>query len=80
MGKAQILAELPNLSEEDRAEVFVRLCELQDQKLFPGEAPTEYEKKVLEEASAEYEKDRDLGRPWDDVFRELPKKVVDSRR
>jgi len=71
MGKTEILAELPKLKAEDRRQIFERLCELQEQDLLDGGAPADDEKKLLDTALAEYEKDGDRGRPWREVLRDL---------
>ena len=71
MSKAEILAELPKLKAEERRQIYERLCELQEQDLLKGAGPTEEEKKLLDSALAEYEKDRDKGRPWREVIGEL---------
>jgi hypothetical protein len=71
MSKAEILAELPKLKAEDRVEVFERLCELQDEDLMQGVGPTAEEKRLLDEALADFQRDRDPGRPWREVLREI---------
>ena len=71
MSKTEILAELPNLKAEERTQVFERLCELQEQDLLHGLGPTEEEKKLLDQALLEFEHDRNPGRPWREVLREL---------
>ena len=71
MSKAQILAELPKLKAEERRQIYQRLCELQEQDLLNGAGPSEAEKKLLDAALAEYEQDRDRGRPWREVLGEL---------
>ena len=71
MSKAEILAELPKLKAEERRQIYQRLCELQEQDLLNGLGPSEEEKKLLDAALAEYEKDGDRGRPWRQVLRDL---------
>ena len=71
MSKAQILAELPKLKAEERRQIYQRLCELQEQDLLNGAGPSEEEKKLLDAALAEYEKDGDRGRPWRKVLGDL---------
>jgi hypothetical protein len=71
MSKSEILAELPNLKAEERRQSYQRLCELQEQDLLDGAGPSEEEKKLLDAALAEYEKDHDKGRPWREVLGEL---------
>jgi hypothetical protein len=71
MSNAEILAELPKLKAEERHQIYLRLCELQEQDLLSGAGPGEEEKTLLDAALAEYEKDHDHGRPWREVLREL---------
>lgn len=71
MSKAEICEELPKLKAEERRQIYQRLCELQDQDLLNGAGPSEAEKELLDAALAEYESDRDRGRPWREVFEEL---------
>lgn len=71
MSKAEILAQLPNLNSEDRTQVFERLCELQENDLLHGAGPTAAERKLLDEALAQFERDGDPGRPWRDVLQSI---------
>jgi hypothetical protein len=71
MSKTEILAELPKLKAEDRRQIYQRLCELQEQDLLNGAGPSEEEKKLLDAALAEYQKDGDRGRPWRQVLGDL---------
>lgn len=71
MSKSEILAELPNLKAEERRQIYQRLCELQEQDVLNGAGPSEEEKKLLDVALAEYEKDHDKGRPWREVLGDL---------
>jgi hypothetical protein len=64
MSKTEILAELPKLKAEERSQVFQRLCELQEEDLLRGVGPTEVEKKLLDEALADFERDGSTGIPW----------------
>jgi hypothetical protein len=63
LSKAGILAELPKLKAEERTQGFDRLCELQETDLLQGVGPTPQEKKLLEEAWAEFERDGGRGTP-----------------
>jgi hypothetical protein len=63
MSHAEILAELPRLKAEERTQVFRRLCELQEDDLLHGVGPTDEEKKMLDEALAEFERDGNPGTP-----------------
>jgi hypothetical protein len=71
MSKAEILAELPKLKAEERTQVLQRLCELQEQDLLNGVGPTAEEKRLLDEALAEFQRDGNHGTPWREVMREI---------
>ena len=73
MSTDEILAQLPTLTTAEREKIFHRLCELkeEDQDGALGTGPTEEEKKLLDEADAELERDGAIGRPWDEVYRDL---------
>jgi hypothetical protein len=71
MSKAEILAELPKLKAEERTQVLERLCELQERDLLEGHGPTPEEKKLLDQALAEFERDGERGQPWREVLQRL---------
>ena len=71
MSKAEILAELPKLKAAERTQVFERLCELQERGLLAGHGPTPEEKRLLDQALAEFERDGQRGEPWRDVLHRL---------
>ena len=71
MSNAEILAELPKLKAEERAQVYQRLCELQEQDLLHGIGPTEEEKKLLDQALAEFKRDGNPGTPWREVLQRI---------
>jgi hypothetical protein len=71
MSKAEILAELQNLQADDRAQVLERLCELQEADLLHGVGPSAGEKKLLDEALAEFEFDGDRGMPWREALNRI---------
>ena len=71
MSKAEILAELPKLKTAERAQVFERLCELQERDLLQGHGPIPEEKRLLDQALAEFERDGQRGEPWRDVLHRL---------
>jgi len=68
MSKARIIAELPTLKAEERKKILQRLCELEEQDLLSGAGPSDEEKRLLDAALAEYEKDGDKGPPWRQVL------------
>jgi hypothetical protein len=62
MSKLEILAELPNLSREDRAEILDRLFVLQE-----AAGPTATERALLNEAQRDYDANPSAGAPWPEV-------------
>ena len=62
MSTSEILAELPRLSAEERAEVMNRLWHLEEVA-----GPTENEKTLLNEAQASYDANPSTGVPWREV-------------
>src|SRR6266498_3079150 len=67
MSKAQIIAELPRLSAQERAEVQAKLDELAgDAWLDRGEL-SDADKQMLNATLAAYEKSPDSGSSWDEV-------------
>lgn len=71
VSKSEIIAELPKLNAQERTEVFERLCELQENDLLSGAGPTDDEKRILDEALAEFERDGDRGMPWREALRQI---------
>ena len=67
MGKTEIIAELPNLSPEDLAEVQARLDELAGETWHPPADLSDADKSALNAALTDYEKNPDAGSPWDQV-------------
>ena len=67
MNKAEILAELPNLSAEDRAEIRAKLDELAGREWVDDGELSEEDKRALDEAIVEYEKNPNAGTPWEEV-------------
>jgi putative addiction module component (TIGR02574 family) len=70
MSKAEILAELPKLSAQDRGEILAQLWRLEE-----AAGPTENEKALLNEAQADYEANPDAGAPWSEVEARLRKRA-----
>ncbi|MBT5706612.1 MAG: addiction module protein [Verrucomicrobia bacterium] len=68
MSKAEILAELPKLTAEERQEVRMKLVALDGEQWFDAEDPlTDKEKALLDRRLAAYEKDPDVGSSWEEV-------------
>ena len=67
MSKAEIIATLPRLSPEDRAEVQAKLDELAGEAWQDRGELSDAVKQALDAALADYEKSPDAGSPWDEV-------------
>jgi len=66
MSKAEILAELPKLTREERREVVAKARELDGAEWVDPDL-TEDEKRILDAELAEYEKHPDTGSTWNEV-------------
>ena len=67
MGKAEILAALPRLTPEDRAEVQAKLDELAGDAWQDRGTLSDDDRQILDESLAAYEASPEAGSPWDDV-------------
>src|SRR5688572_26076468 len=68
MTKAEILAELPKLTNSERHEIRLRLAELDSDDWLDAEDPlTVHEKALLETRLAAYAKDPHAGSTWGEV-------------
>ena len=67
MSKAEIIAELPRLSPDDRAEVQAKLDELAAADWQDRGELTDADRRVLDAAIAEYQASPDAGSPWANV-------------
>lgn len=70
MSKAEILAELPKLSPQDRGEILAQLWQMEE-----SAGPTEREKALLNEAQADYEANPTAGAPWSEVEARLRRRT-----
>ena len=66
MSKAEILAELPRLTPQERGEVFEYLWHMEE-----AAGPTPREKTLLDEAQADYNANPDAGSSWAEVHARL---------
>jgi len=69
MSKAEILAELPNLSSQDRFDILDQLWKMEE-----GALPTSREKVLLSEAQASYDADPHAGSSWAETQARLRKR------
>jgi hypothetical protein len=70
MSQAEIIAELPKLSFDERQKILECLCDLQDRDLIADKRSNSL-KKLLDQELEEYERDGDEARPWREVMAEL---------
>lgn len=70
MSKAEILAELPRLSDEDRGEILMRLFELEE-RAADLHGPGSTERNLLDRELDRYQTDRDIGAEWSVVENRL---------
>jgi putative addiction module component (TIGR02574 family) len=74
MSKNEILAELPQLSPEDRGEILMRLWQLEEEAAM-RRGPIASEKSLLDRELAQYEADSDAGSPWSEVEARLRRRT-----
>ncbi len=68
MSKAEILAELPKLTKEERYEIRVKLAEMDSDGWLDEDDPlSDADKALLEERLTAYEKDPNAGSTWEEV-------------
>ena len=62
MSKAEIMAQLPKLSSQERGEILEQLWRMEE-----AAGPTPRERALLDEAQASYEANPTSGAPWSEV-------------
>jgi hypothetical protein len=67
MSKTEILQELPKLGMQERREIFERICELEENDLLGGVAPSAEEKALLDRELEDYARDPATGASWPEV-------------
>lgn len=68
MSKAEILAELPRLTQSERQEIRLKLTQIDSEEWLDAKEPlTDSEKALLDARLAAYEKDPDAGSSWEEV-------------
>jgi hypothetical protein len=75
MSKTEIIAQLPHLSAEERAEVQAKLDELAGYAWQDRGELSNADKQSLDAALAEYEKSPDAGGTWDQVKSRVQSKL-----
>lgn len=74
MSKSEILAELRNLSPEDREEILSFLWSMEEEEAI-RRGPTASERALLDRELADYEATRDPGSPWPEVEKRLRRRT-----
>jgi len=74
MSKAEILLELPRLEQEERREIFDRICDIEERDLLNGGQPTPEEKALLDRELEEYRSNPTAGSTWAEVEARFRKK------
>jgi putative addiction module component (TIGR02574 family) len=81
MSKAEILAELPKLSPEERDEIRAKLDEVdrraEDEWLDEDDPLTEEQKQLIEARIAAHEKDPGSAIPWEEFEARLKRRLGD---
>jgi len=68
MSKAEILAEIPKLTPQEREEIYLKLVELDGDKWLDADDPlTEEQKALLEARLADMEKHPEKSIPWSEA-------------
>jgi putative addiction module component (TIGR02574 family) len=62
VSKAEIIAQLPKLSPQERSEILEQLWRTEE-----AAGPTQHEKALLDEAQAGYDANPKAGAPWAEV-------------
>jgi len=55
----------------DRSQLFARLAELHEADHLEESVPTQGERRALDEALSEFERDPNPGEPWREVLRQI---------
>jgi len=76
MSKAEILAELPKLTAEDRAEIQAKLDELAGDGWLDADDPlTDAEKALIQARVEAHEKNPEAAIPWEDFDARLKRRL-----
>lgn len=77
MSKAEIVAELPKLTREEREEIRLKLAELDGQDWLDEDAPlTDAEKALLETRMRAHEEDPGAAVPWEEFEARLKQRLA----
>jgi putative addiction module component (TIGR02574 family) len=78
MSKAEILAELPSLTPEERYEILVKLNELDGDLWLDREDPlTEHEKELIGTRLEAHERNPESAIPWEEFRTRLNRRIVE---
>jgi len=76
MSKAEILAEIPKLTPQEREEIYLKLAELDDNKWMDADDPlTDADKALIESRIAAHEQNPQTAVPWEEVDARLKQRL-----
>ncbi len=78
MSKAEILAELPSLTPEERYEILVKLNELDGDRWLDKDDPlTEQEKELIQTRLEAHERNPESAIPWEEFKNRLNRRIIE---
>ena len=76
MSKAEILAEIPKLTAQEREEIYLKLAELDGDKWMDADDPlTDVDKALIESRIEAHEKNPHTAIPWEEVDARLKQRL-----
>ena len=76
MSKAEILAEIPKLTPQEREEIYLKLAELDDNKWMDADDPlTDADKALIESRIEAHEKNPQTAVPWEEFDARLKQRL-----
>jgi putative addiction module component (TIGR02574 family) len=76
MSKAEILAEIPKLTPQEREEIYLKLAELDDNKWMDADDPlTDADKALIESRIEAHEKNPQTAIPWEEFDARLKQRL-----
>lgn len=76
MSKAEILAEIPKLTPQEREEIYLKLAELDDNKWMDTDDPlTDADKALIESRIEAHEKNPQTAVPWEEFDARLKQRL-----
>ena len=76
MSKAEILAEIPKLTPQEREEIYLKLAELDDKNWMDADDPlTDADKALIESRIEAHEKNPQTAIPWEEFDARLKQRL-----